>query len=100
MSEYLSGMKKKKMTAEHKKSLSISHLGKKQSPETRSKMLVSIKQSITNGKNRVAKLNWVIVRAIRKEYIEENISYVNLGIKYNVNKTTIGLIIRNKTWKE
>ena len=46
------------------------------------------------------KVNWDIVREIRKRYKNEKITQRKLGILYNVGYTFIGKIVNNKTWKE
>ena len=48
--------------------------------------------------NNSAKLNWEIVKNIRKEYSFGGISCEKLANKYNVHKTTIARIIRNEKW--
>lgn len=46
------------------------------------------------------KLTWNIVREIRKEYKENNITYRNLAKKYGISRSEIGYIIKNEHWKE
>ncbi len=50
------------------------------------------------SKNPSAKLNWQIVKEIRKEYESIKISYVKLAKKYHVDASTIGRIIRKEIW--
>lgn len=46
-----------------------------------------------------SKLNPTIVKQIRKEYVEGNISMKALGEKYNISEPTVFQVVRYKTWK-
>jgi hypothetical protein len=61
----------------------------------------NVQAKIVRGeKHGQSKLNWDIVRAIRKEYAEGNISQGKLAKRYGVNQTTIRDVVLNKNWKE
>lgn len=45
------------------------------------------------------KINMEIAEEIRSVYNNENISYKQLGERYNLHPATIGSIIRNKIWR-
>ena len=45
-----------------------------------------------------AKLNWVKVNGIRKEYSGKFGDLINLSIKYNVSPSTIKQVVTNRTW--
>jgi Mor family transcriptional regulator len=45
-----------------------------------------------------AKLTWDFVKKIREEYVLGNTSYVKLGAKYDVDQSSIALIIKNRIW--
>ncbi len=49
--------------------------------------------------NHEAKLNWELVSEIREKYSERYGSYQKIADEYNVSKSTIALIIQNKTWR-
>lgn len=51
-------------------------------------------------KGRHTKLNEKIVAAIKTDYYFNNLSYTVLSKKYKVSRSTIGDIIRQKTWKQ
>lgn len=50
--------------------------------------------------NSNAKLNWEIVKEIRKRYNEEDIPMNMLAKEYNISKSQISNIINNKSWIE
>ena len=56
-----------------------------------------INQKLENHPN--AKLNWDVVRSIRKEY-KEGLSLSKIAIKYNVKKANIWKVIANYSWIE
>jgi group I intron endonuclease len=70
--------------------MSAAHKGKKLAPETVHK--------IAAAKNS-AKITMVIAIQIREDYATGKWTYAQLGEKYGIDKTTIGMIIRGKTWK-
>lgn len=51
-------------------------------------------------KSHLAKLNWEIVRQLRKEFKEDKTNCAELARKYNLNRFTVWDIIKEKTWKE
>lgn len=51
-----------------------------------------------NDKNGMSKLTWEQVAKIRQIYANGGITYKELAKMYNVNKETIGRIIRNNGW--
>lgn len=55
-----------------------------------------VRRGIENGN---AKLTEDIVRTIRDEYSNGNISQLKLGQKYGVSEHTIWTIVHHKTWK-
>lgn len=61
-------------------------------------------EAVTNAENcrrgTKAKLTWEQVREIRNLCAQKIITYTNIAKIFNVNKTTISYIARNKTWKE
>lgn len=57
------------------------------------------KSKISGENNHASKLTWNDVENIREEYINANCSHQELCNKYDVSKTTISSIIKNKTWK-
>lgn len=63
------------------------------------------KQTMTNSSEmrdfaRNPKLNWDIVREIRRAYAEDGISQRILARKFEVSQPMIGLIVRQKAWTE
>jgi hypothetical protein len=54
---------------------------------------------ITGEQCHKAKLNKEKVKEIRKRFLEENITQVELAKQYNVSKGNIGYIINNKSWR-
>lgn len=50
-------------------------------------------------KGRHTKLNWDIVNSIREDREKEKMSYNELAEKYNISKSTIADIIKQRTWK-
>ena len=51
-------------------------------------------------KSHLAKLNWAIVRQLRKEYSENKTNCAELARKYNLSRFTVWDIIKLRTWKE
>lgn len=47
-----------------------------------------------------SKLNWRLVRKIRKEYAAGGTSYPKLGRKYGVHHSVIGRVVINELWVE
>jgi len=45
-------------------------------------------------------LDWAKVREIRNKFATGNYTQKQLGIEYGVDRTNIGLIVHNKSWKE
>lgn len=80
----------KPKSVEARNNMSLSQTGKKLSEETIQKIAAA-----KNG----AKINMNIALQIREDYATGQWNYTQLGKKYNIDKTTIGMIIRNKTWK-
>jgi hypothetical protein len=59
----------------------------------------SMKGRMARGSNHyMSKLTENQVRKIRKEYANTAITEENLGKKYGITQTDVGLIIRRKTW--
>ena len=54
---------------------------------------------IKGEQNGQAKLTSEQVLSIRGEYSQGNTSYPKLGVKYNVDPSTIGKIINQETWR-
>ena len=89
----------KPLTKEWVEKIAISNRGKIRSPET--KMRLSLSHTGKTGENASnVKINWGIVREIRRESAEGILSRHQLALKYNVSKTTIGDVINHKVWKE
>ena len=63
--------------------------------ETRSKMIVAAKIKKLNNMH---KLNWEIVKEIRKKYDITKQTYNDIACKYRVTPGMIGHIIRNRMW--
>lgn len=55
-------------------------------------------RTVRGEKNHFAKLDESIVSEIRSLYAGGNISHRELGKRFNVTHTTIGYIVRRKTW--
>lgn len=87
------------LSKDHKSTLRLFHTGKKLSEETKNKISVANMGKYTGEKNGNSKLTWLLVDEIRKEYSIGNITQASLAEKYGVEKSTIGLIVRNKIWK-
>lgn len=97
----------KTVSSETRAKISNSSLGKPKSVEARNKMSVSQKgkkmsketiQKIASAKNG-AKIDMIIALQIRNDYATGQFNYAQLGEKYCIDKTTVGLIVRGKTWK-
>jgi group I intron endonuclease len=85
----------------YEKMLSIKYAakGKKRSEETRRKISEASKKRI-GLKNHRSKLNYEIANQIREDYKTKLFSFVSLGKKYGVSKTTIKDIVTDKRWIE
>lgn len=46
------------------------------------------------------KITYELAQQIRKEYKESKVSYKALGEKYNISKSTVSDIIKERTWKQ
>jgi hypothetical protein len=46
-----------------------------------------------------AKLTAEVVKEIRREYAQGNVTHDNLADRYGVTQTTIGRVLKNKTWR-
>lgn len=51
-------------------------------------------------KNNRAKLTWDQVREIRRRWMKENVTQVQLSIEYDVSTSAISNIISRKSWAE
>jgi hypothetical protein len=54
-------------------------------------------KGVGNGNH---KLNWALVTAIRREYLEKGVTLAILAARYNVSKTTIHRVIHRMTWTQ
>jgi len=61
-----------------------------------------LKNSLANRgeKSHLAKLNWEIVKTLRKEYKDNKTNCAELARKYNLSRYTVWDIIKERTWKE
>lgn len=84
------------ISEETKEKMSKSQMGHLVSLEAKKK----ISESHSGEKSYSAKLNWKLVRSIREEYKSGKINQIDLAIKYNVAKSTMNILLKNKTWKE
>lgn len=75
------------------------NFGKKLSEEEKQKISDFHKGKWIGKKSNSAKLTWILVDEIREKYKTGNYSTRSLGKEYNVEHSTIGAIIRYKTWK-
>lgn len=57
-----------------------------------------VNRSVRGENNSAAKITMIIAENIRKDRINQNLSYSNLHRKYNLSISEIGNIIRNKNW--
>jgi group I intron endonuclease len=87
------------ISEETKVKMSAVKIGKTKSEETKAKMSAA-KKGIYSGENSYkAKLTWIMVGEIRKEYkINPKVSRVKLSRKYGVSPSTISNIIANRIW--
>jgi len=54
-----------------------------------------------NVQNRSStKMNWFMVRSLRKLSEKKKFSHSELGLIYKITRSQVGLIVNNKTWKE
>lgn len=75
-----------------KQKMSKAKIGKKKSEE--------MKKKISGENHYFSKLNWEIIREIRREYSSGEFTYAKLAKKYNVDPSNIFYIVKNKSWKE
>lgn len=95
------GIKRGKMSLEHKEKLSKAHKGKQLTKEHKKNISSALKTIYNGEKNNNAKLNWEQVKNIRTEYNnDKKITHQNIANKYGVSRTTITLILNNKVWSE
>jgi hypothetical protein len=96
------GNKGKILTEESKEKISISMTGRTLSEEHKNNIAKSCKGIIGPRAEKCgnAKLNWELVREIRKEFSKGNTSKNKLAKKYQVSQPTITQIVEYKTWKE
>lgn len=87
-------MKGKKKTKEHAIKVGLKHKGKTISQSQRDKISKANKGNITTPK-----VNWSIVREIRKLH-KEGIKDKELALKFNLSKAQINNIRNHKSWKE
>lgn len=86
------------VSGETREKISLSNTGKHPSSESRQKMSQA-HIGLQSGENHPrAKLNWEKVGEIREQWLSGDYTYEQLGEKYGVDKSAIGLIIRNKNW--
>lgn len=90
------------ISEEEKNRLRTLMVGRTLSDETKSKISSSMKgkeSKIKGEKCARAKLTWDIVKQIREEFAQGNISKNKLAKKYGVSQPAIKDIILNRTWK-
>ena len=92
--------KGRKLTEEHKRKIGEANKGKIRSEESRKNMSEVHKGICVGELNPISKLTWNDVSKIRYEYNFNDQSIDYLAQEYKVSKSNIGLIIRNKTWKD
>ncbi len=51
-------------------------------------------------KNPNATLTTALVHSIREEHAAGGVNYLQLAVKYNTSPTTIGSVVRRRTWKD
>jgi group I intron endonuclease len=100
ISDSLRGISKGPQSEEHKKNLSLAHLGNTHPLEIKDKMSGTHRKLLEDGKCHTAKLTWELVRQIRAEYAVGNIFQSELAKKYSMSENAIGRLLRNITWKE
>lgn len=76
------------ISEEHKKKISLARLGTYRSEETKKKL---------SGENH-SKLTWIEVNQIR-ELRSQGMLYTDISKQFGVDRTTVSLICRHKTWK-
>ena len=64
------------------------------------KRYARIMPEVFNDEHRHTKLNATIVKQIKADRQNENLSYQKLADKYGISKSTIADIIKGKTWKD
>jgi tetrahydromethanopterin S-methyltransferase subunit H len=84
---------------ETKQKMSAAKLGKTKSKETIENMSKAKLGLYAGEESHNSKTTWEIVRKIREEYSDGNITHKELGIKYNMSKNNVQSIITYKTWK-
>lgn len=73
--------------------------GKKHSTNSKQKIKEN-HADFSGDKNGRAKLNWDIVREIRKLYKKNTYGLKKIANQFNIGITTVSHIIKNETWKE
>jgi hypothetical protein len=87
----------------------VNHLGKKNDNSIEKLEWVTSKENVQHAfrtkrinhcgeKNGNAKLNWKLIRYIRKEYGKNKISFRKLGKRYGVSGWNISQIIKGELW--
>lgn len=77
----------RKLTEEHKKNISLGQTGKKKN------------NNVSGDKNPNSKLTYQIVEEIRERYKIGGITYKEIALEYNINKSYVGKIINYENWK-
>lgn len=71
--------------------------GKERTEEQRKKISETLRKNLSGSKT---KLNWGIVKEIRKRFKEEKIRKAELARIYGVDRSQICRIVNNQTWRE
>jgi len=74
--------------------------GKEVSEETRKRISRANMGRLAGEKTPSSKLTWGQAREIRRLFKESNITHKELASMFGVTRSTVSLIVRNKTWKE
>lgn len=89
-----------KLSPKHKAALLASNVGKIVSSSTKEKLrLAAIIQNLAGERNHNASLSNKDILRIRELYSLGQYTQKQLGIIFNVDQTTISLIVNNKTYK-
>jgi YesN/AraC family two-component response regulator len=84
---------------DNRKCVNISHLRVGTHQDNVKDMINRNRQTRNFGENNGhAKLTWIIVDKIRKLYATGKYSYKTLAKMFGINKSTLGMIIRNEIW--
>lgn len=83
-----------KLNEESKKKISVSNTGKIRTQEAKDKISIACV-----GMRNNTILDAILAKQIREEYATGQWTYKRLAQKYGVEKATIGMLIRGKTWK-